>query len=164
MFWFYLWVELLGHPKGLSFRLNQANAGAHYFALKKMSCNFRQEGWWRNEVEWVAIFIWKKTAANIALVQVLISSTFYVRIFRTHVVSAAFLWLHVRRKSYQNNFHTKNWYVKCWWNWRQEGATYGPQRLIFLALTMPFWLKCGPRDTDKAAMRPADKNSCLTMF
>jgi len=49
---------------------------------------------------------------------------------------------------------------------QQEGATYdprttsGPRSLIFLALTLPFWLKCGPRDTNKGAMWPADENSC----
>jgi hypothetical protein len=48
----------------------------------------------------------------------------------------------------------------------QEGATYGPRatsgprRLIFLSLTLPFRLKCGPRDTNKEAVWPADKNSC----
>ncbi len=48
----------------------------------------------------------------------------------------------------------------------EEGATYGPRatsgprRLIFLALTLPFWLKCGPRDINKGAMWPADENSC----
>jgi len=47
----------------------------------------------------------------------------------------------------------------------KEGATYGPRatsgprRLIFLALTLPFWLKCGPRDINKGAMWPADENS-----
>jgi hypothetical protein len=42
----------------------------------------------------------------------------------------------------------------------QEGATYGPRRQIFLALTLPFWLKCGPREIIKGAMWPADENSC----
>jgi len=50
----------------------------------------------------------------------------------------------------------------------QEGATYGPRpratfgprRLIFLASTLPFVLKCGPRGTNKGAMWPADENSC----
>jgi len=53
----------------------------------------------------------------------------------------------------------------------QYGETYGPRarsgprRLIFLALTLPFLLKCGPRDTNKAkgAMWPADENIFLPM-
>jgi len=41
-----------------------------------------------------------------------ISSTFYVQIFRTNVVSAVRVWL-------WTNYCTKNAREKCWWNWRQ---------------------------------------------
>ncbi len=42
-------------------------------------------------------------------------------------------------------------------------ATSSPRRLIFFSLTLPFWLKCGPRDTNKEAMWLADENSCPPM-
>jgi len=38
------------------------------------------------------------------------SSTFYARVFRTKVFSLRRVWL-------RTNFHTKNAWVKCWWNW-----------------------------------------------
>jgi len=41
-----------------------------------------------------------------------ISSTFYAQIFCMNIVSADFLYLHVHRKSCQNNIQTENLYIK----------------------------------------------------
>jgi hypothetical protein len=43
-----------------------------------------------------------------------ISSTFYARIFCTKIFWAVFFWLEFVLGT---NFHTKNAYVRCWWNW-----------------------------------------------
>jgi len=49
---------------------------------------------------------------NGQIAQVWISSTFYVQIFHANVVFLVTFWL-------CQKIHTKNSYVKQWWNWRQ---------------------------------------------
>ncbi len=61
--------------------------------------------------------------------QWLISSTFYVLIFQTNVVSAAFSSYIYVEKAADTTFVQKNLYIKCWWNWHQvaiasRGFTY----------------------------------------
>jgi len=59
-------------------------------------------------------FVWKSCSALKMFVKLIpVSSTFYVHIFCTNVVSAAFLYLHVCRKSCQNDIRPKNSDVKC---------------------------------------------------
>jgi len=47
--------------------------------------------------------------------QVSVSSTFYVRIFRMHVIFLVTFWL-------CQKIRTKNSYVKRWWNWHLQAA------------------------------------------
>jgi len=53
-----------------------------------------------------------------------ISSTLYLRVFRTNVVSAALFLvtcvLRVRGKSCRNGIRTKNVRIERWWNWYLE--------------------------------------------
>ncbi len=60
------------------------------------------------------------------LLQMSISSMFYVRIFHTKVFSLLIVWL-------WTNFRTKNAFVKCWWNWLQASKSiflYCKQTLV----------------------------------
>jgi len=53
---------------------------------------------------------------HLDIVQVSISSSFYVRIFRTNVVSAAFsTYMSLEKKLLKNDFRMKNARVKHWW-------------------------------------------------
>jgi hypothetical protein len=49
--------------------------------------------------------------------EVSISSTFYMGIFRTKVISLLRVWL-------WKNFCTRNACVKCWWNWHEDASTF----------------------------------------
>ncbi len=87
--------------------------------------------------------------------------------FRTHYVINHLLPLTHEITRYQFN-KTRNdvKFLECnkLYSRRGQQTASGPHPArkgnFFLALTYPFWLKCGPRDTKKGAMWHVDQNSC----
>jgi hypothetical protein len=64
----------------------------------------------------------------------------FVQIFHTNVVSAAFLLLHVCRKSCWNDVRTKNVHVKHWWNWLLDGEEEKPKEDCFVKVSFNVFL------------------------
>ncbi len=63
-----------------------------------------------------------------------ISSTFYVRIFRTNVVFLLTFWLCWK-------IRTKNAHVKCWWNWHLMSKTFIFSHILLTELASPLHFK-----------------------